>query len=210
MKSEVPMTALILAGGNSSRMSCDKALLKLGDETILENLAQLTASIFSETFIIASPKKNYQQLDLRGAVILNDFWENKGPMAGLYTGLSYSTNQVICVLTCDMPLVTHGLLRELIAFWEGGYDVVCPKDSDGRLQPFPAIYCRHTRHFIRILLDRGETAMRKIFDVMDIRPLALDKKDSEVLVNMNTQEDYKRILERRSEVSDGITNSFTR
>ena len=197
MKKKLPMTALILAGGKSSRMGCDKALLKFGEETILEDLVQVTASIFSETFIIASQNKNYQPLDLRGAVILNDFWENKGPLAGLYTGLCYSTHQVCCVLTCDMPLVNDALLRGLTAFWQEGYDAVCPEDSEGRLQPFPGIYSRSSRHFIRLLLDRGETTMRRLFDVLVIRPFVLGKKESEILANMNTPEDYEQVLEKR-------------
>ena len=193
---KVPMTALILAGGKSSRMGRDKALLQFGEETILEGLVRLTTSIFNETFIIASQSKHYQKLNLRGAVILNDLWENKGPLVGLYTGLSYSTHQVSCVLTCDMPLVDASLLRELVAFWQDDYDAVCPEDSEGRLQPFPGIYCRSSRHFIRLLLDRGETTMRRLFDILVIRPLVLGKKESEVLANMNTLKDYEQVSEK--------------
>ena len=206
---KVPMTAVILAGGKSSRMGRDKALLKVGEETILENLVQLTASIFSETFIIASPSKNYQPLNLRGAVILHDFWQNKGPLVGLYTGLSYSAHQVCCVLTCDMPFVDASLLRKLIAFWKDDYDAVCPQDSDGRLQPFPGIYSRSSRHFIRLLLDRGQTAMRRLFDILVMRPLVLGKKVSEALANMNTPEDYARVSEKKREVRGEITSSVS-
>lgn len=206
MESKVPMTAIILAGGKSSRMGHDKALLRFGEETILEDLAQLTTSIFSETFIIASRSKNYDQLDLHGAVILNDFLENKGPLVGLYTGLAYSTHQVSCVLTCDMPLVNASLLRELVAFWQEGYDAVCPEDSESRLQPFPGIYCRSSRHFIRLLLDRGETAMRCLFDILVIRKLILGKKESEVLANMNTPKDYEQVSKKKREVRSEITS----
>ena len=83
-----PLHGLILTGGASSRMGRDKALLKFGAETILEDVIRLTTSLFSETFIIASQSKNYHPLNVRGAVILNDFWENKGPLVALYTGLS--------------------------------------------------------------------------------------------------------------------------
>ncbi len=206
MNPKVPMTAIILAGGKSSRMGCDKALLGFGEETVLEGLTQLTASIFSETFIISSQSKNYHQLNLKGAVIFNDFLENKGPLARLYTGLAYSTHQVSCVLTCDMPLVNASLLRELVAFWQEGYDAVCPEDSEGRLQPFPGIYSRSSRHFIRLLLDRDETAMRRLFDILVIRPLVLGKKESEVLANMNTLKDYEQVSKKKRKVSGEITS----
>ncbi len=197
MKNKIPMTALILAGGKSSRMGCDKALLKIGDETILEALVRLTASVFSETFIIVSQAKNYQDLQLHKASLLNDFWENKGPLAGLYTGLSYSTHQTSCVLTCDMPLVNARLLCELAVYWRNDYDAVWPQDAEGKLQPFPAIYNRSCRHLIRLLLDRGETAMRRLSDILDIRPLVLDKRESRCLMNMNTRKDYEGILKSK-------------
>ena len=204
MESKIPMTVVILAGGKSSRMGCDKALLGFGNETLLEDLTRLTTSIFSETLIIASRSKNYQQLNLRGAVVLNDFLENKGPLVGLYTGLAHSTHQTSCVLTCDMPLINAPLLRQLVAFWQEEYDAVCPEDSEGCLQPFPGIYRRSSRHFIRLLLDRGESAMRRLFDILVIRPLVLDQKESEALANMNTPEDYEQVSKKKREVCDGI------
>ena len=173
IQNRVPMTAVILAGGENSRTGSDKALVRFGNQTVLESLAQLTTSIFSETFIITSQSKNYQQLNLSGAVILNDFLKHKGPLVGLYTGLAYSTHQSSCVLTCDMPLVKGSLLRELAAFWQEGTDAVCPEDSEGRLQPFPGIYCRASRHFIRLLIDRGETSVRRLFDILVIYPFVL-------------------------------------
>jgi molybdenum cofactor guanylyltransferase len=206
MENNVAMTAVILAGGKSSRMGRDKALLGFGEETILEGLVQLTASIFSETFIITSQSKNYQQLDLKGAVILNDFLDSKGPLAGLYTGLAYSSHQVSCVLTCDMPLVDAALLRKLAAAWQEGDDGVCPQDFAGRMQPFPGIYCRSSRHLIRLLLDRGETAMHRLFDILDLRPLMLGERESESLLNMNTLADYEQASKKKKEVSGEITN----
>ena len=139
-------------------------------------------------------------------MILNDFFENKGPLVGLYTGLSYSTHQVSCVLTCDMPLVEAELLRSLVAFWHEDYDAVCPEDSEGRLQPFPGIYGRSARHYIRMLLDRGESAMHRLLDVLVIRPLVLGKKESETLANMNTPKDYERLSEKKGGVPGEVTN----
>jgi molybdenum cofactor guanylyltransferase len=204
----VPMTALILAGGKSSRMGTDKALLKLGKRTVLEELTWLANSLFDETFIIASQEKNYQRLDLGHAIVLNDFWENNGPLVGLYTGLSYSTHPVSCVLTCDMPFVDTALLRGLAEAWNEEYDAVCPVDADGDRQPFPGIYTRASRHFIRLLLDRRETAMRRLFDVLVFQTMKLGKKKSELLLNMNNPQDYVRVIEKINEAGYGLQNSL--
>ena len=169
------MTALILAGGEGLGRSRDKAMPKPGNEAFLEELVRLTTSIFSETLIITSQNKDYPHLNLRGATVLKDFLKNKGPLVGLYTGLSYSTHQASCVLTCNLPLPDAPLLRELAGCWREGDDAVCPEDSEGRLQPFPGVYRRASRHFIRLLLDRGETSIRRLFDILVVRPLVLQQ-----------------------------------
>ena len=164
MEPKVSMTALILAGGKS-----------LGKEAVLEDLAGMTAALFDETFIIASLNRNYKHLNLHGAAVLTDFLENKGPLVGLYTGLSYSTHQVSCVLTCDLPLVSPTILQRLVDSWQEEYDGICLEDIEGRVQPFPGIYRRSSRHFIRLLLDRGENTMSRLLDVLVIRSLPIDR-----------------------------------
>ena len=192
---KIPMTAVILAGGKSSRMGQDKALLKFGEETILEYLARLSSSLFTETFIVISKNKNYDSLDLSGATIFTDFFENHGPLAGLYTGLSYSMHQASCVLTCDMPFVDEALLRELAGSWQEHYDAICFQDPSGRLQPFPGIYLRSSRYFVRLLLDRSEISVKRLLDILVVNPFPLSEKRMKALLNMNTLEDYQYVLE---------------
>ncbi len=196
---KIPMTALILAGGKSSRMGQDKALLPWGESTILEALVQLTRSVFSETFVIVSKHKNYKHLNLDGAVLFTDFLDDSGPLAGIYTGLSNSPYPEACVLTCDMPLVDHVLLRELIHFWDENKkscDVVCLQDSEGRLQPFPGIYHRFSKYLIHGLLDRGETALHSLLERSVVRSLRLDKTREKSLANINTPDDYYATLNK--------------
>ncbi len=196
-RSKFPFTAIILAGGKSSRMGQDKALLKFGEKTILEHLLALVSPLFSETLVIVNDQTKLRGLDLAGAEVREDWVKDRGPLAAIYTGLLYSRNPASCVLTCDMPLIDEGIIRELVGFWEEDYDVICLEEPEGNYQPFPGIYFRSTRHLIRSFLDRGENSMKGYLQSATVKSLILQKEKIELLTNMNYIEDYCRILREK-------------
>lgn len=193
------MTAMILAGGKSSRMGQDKALLKFGDRTLLEHLAALMKPIFSETLVILDEREKTNNLDLSDAKVYEDLPKGKGPLAGIYTGLLYSKNEMSCVFTCDMPFVDEPLIHQLTGFWEQDYDAVCLEVPQGNYQPFPGIYARSARYVMGFLLNRGEGSMKKFLEVASVKPLVLEEEKIEVLMNMNTIQDYYRVLKQKNE-----------
>lgn len=194
MKRNVSMTAVILAGGKSSRMGTDKALLPLGEKTILEHIVELTSPFFDEVFVIVETKTKVENLQLNGAQIREDLIKNKGPLGGIYTGLSHSNTRANCVFTCDMPFVDSILIEELMGFWEEHYDAICFEDSNGKLHPFPGIYDRSCRSLIHLLLDKGYHSMSHFLAVVTLKSLSLGEKKTRVLTNMNAIEDYYHVL----------------
>src|SRR4051812_32692776 len=117
MQNKLPFTALILAGGKSSRMGTDKALLPFGDQTMLESIAEFSARLFEETLIVVDHRSKTEGLNLYGAEVFEDFFESRGPLAGIFTGLFHSRTHASCVFTCDMPFIDETLIRQLIDFW---------------------------------------------------------------------------------------------
>lgn len=202
-RSRLPFTAIILAGGKSSRMGQDKALLKFGEKTILEHLLMLITPLFTETLVIVNDQTKLRGLDLAGAEVREDWVKDRGPLAAVYTGLLYSRNPASCVLTCDMPLIDEEIIREVVGFWEEGYDVICLEESEGNYQPFPGIYLRSARHLIRMLLDRKEDSMKGFLELSTVKPLVLEQERIQVLTNMNTIEDYYQVLRTKDEWARG-------
>ena len=199
MPDKLPFTALILSGGKSSRMGRDKALLPFGGQTMLENIAKLTGRIFEETLIVVNDRLRIEGLDLRHVKVYEDLFKNKGPLAGIYTGLSYSKTQASCVFTCDMPFIDETLIRELADFWEEGVDALAFEDPEGNLQPFPGVYGRSARFLIRTLLHQGESSMRRFLGAARVKPFILKQEKISILTNMNTIEDYYEILKLKEE-----------
>jgi molybdopterin-guanine dinucleotide biosynthesis protein A len=202
----LPMTALILAGGKSRRMGCDKALLPMGESTILENLVSLVSPLFGEVLIVVHDKEKFSGLDFGGAKICTDILKDRGPLGGIYTGLFYSTHRAGCVLTCDMPGVDAALLLELFEEWKENYDlmgeccsdVFCFEEPGRPHQPFPGIYMRRSRTVMRLLLEQGERSVKKFFEMITVKTLPVKAERAMALTNMNTVEDYQRFLKEKT------------
>ena len=190
------MTAIILAGGKSSRMGQDKALLEFGGKTILENLVDFSSSFFNETLIVVNQGKKLSGLDLKKSSVHEDLIPESGPLAGLYTGLVYSKNLLSCVLTCDMPFVDDLVIRKLVEHEEAGYDVIC-LETEGDDQPFPGIYRRSSRSLIKSLLESGEKSMKRFLQIATVKWIELEIERKEALINLNYMEDYHRALEQK-------------
>lgn len=204
MGSKFSMTAIILAGGRSSRMGQDKALLQFGEKTILEHLVHFATSLFKEVLIIVNQGKELGGLDLKEADVYEDLIQERGPLAGLYTGLIYSKNLSSCVFTCDMPFIDDFMVRKLVAHREVGFDVVCLEAPEGGYQPFPGIYSRSSHPLIKSVLDRGENSMRFFLELARVKSVALEKEKAGILTNMNTIQDYFRALKEKEHHVDSL------
>ena len=196
------ITGIILAGGKSSRMGRDKALLPFGGKTLLEDMAQRMSGIFDETLVIVDERAKTEGLDLGAAQVHEDLVKYQGPLSGIYTGLCDSKNRASFVWPCDMPLIDEWAIHQLIRKWKTEFsgledlspEVICFEDAEGRAQPFPGVYRRSARTLIRLLLDQGQASMNRFFEVVTVRSFPLDQEKAEVLTNLNTPEDYEKIL----------------
>lgn len=129
-------SAVILAGGKSSRMGQDKAWLEIGGQSLLARQIRLARTLgATEIFISGRPDQNFAPM---GCPVLIDRFPEAGPLAGIERALNACSNLLLLVLAVDMPLVTEDLLRSIIAPSTklGG---VIPRVA-GYIEPLAAIY----------------------------------------------------------------------
>jgi len=106
------VTGIILAGGKSSRFGTEKALLKFGDKTIFEIIAELLKKVFNEILIIANEPDKYA---FSVHKIFRDVYLNKGPLAGIHSGLLHSNTERNFFISCDLPLIKVELIEYLVS-----------------------------------------------------------------------------------------------
>ena len=80
-------TAIILAGGQSSRMGTNKALLQLNGKTVIEGVVEKLENIVDDTIIVTNTFEDYAFLHLP---MIEDKAEGKG--AACWNGVRFSGN----------------------------------------------------------------------------------------------------------------------
>ena len=93
-------TAIILAGGKSSRMGFDKQLLKIDERRLMDSLIQKLHKEFEEIIIVTNRPDLYIGLS---HIITSDILKEKGPLGGVHAGLKLSSSQYAFIVACDMP-----------------------------------------------------------------------------------------------------------
>jgi molybdopterin-guanine dinucleotide biosynthesis protein A len=185
----------VLAGGRSSRMGSDKALLSLDGEPLVARIARVVEAAAGSAVIVGDP----QLYSVFHYTVIQDSIPNSGPLAGIEAALSYSDSDWNLIVACDMPGVTSDGLTELIAnsrehSKEHSQADVCIPTLHGQAQPLCAMYHRRALSVVRAAL------LRRCLKIMDaIRPLRivfLAASDETLFQNVNTPEEWSAFVSR--------------
>lgn len=132
------VTAVVLAGGGSTRMGKNKALLNLGNRTMIERIVEPLKNIFKDITVVTNNPEEYNML--KGVQLIGDCIEieEKNSLVGLYSGLKASCTSHVFVIACDMPFINNELIKSMINII-GTEDVLIPFVG-GHYQPLHAIY----------------------------------------------------------------------
>lgn len=188
-------SGIILAGGQSSRMGENKALLDIAGQTNIERIKEQLQSVFSDVFLIANIKEPYEFLNIE---IIHDVYKGKGPLAGIHAGLNASSDDINFFVACDMPFVSAELARYFAEVCEN-YDAVVPR-INGKLHPLFSVFRKSTLPKIEYCLQEDNLRIRDLLDDLNVR--VLDEKDiasvipdnmERVFYNMNYPSDYQEV-----------------
>ena len=189
-------TAVVLAGGKSSRMGRPKSLLLFDGEPLIAHIVRALKRMFAETVIVAAPEQELPDLP---AILVRDEVAYQGPVGGIYYGLKAAGGNFCFVTSCDVPFLNPALISHLTSQILN-YDVVVPH-WENRFQPLHAAYRTSVAPLLKEQLDRGELRPVYLFDKVrtcKIGEEEIRRFDPEGLsfLNMNTPADYEKALKR--------------
>lgn len=190
------LTAIVLAGGRSSRMGQPKALLSFDGKPLITHLVRRLQPLFDDIVVVAAPG---QELPVLPAVVVRDEVAYQGPVGGICYGLRAARSQHALVTSCDSAFLSAALISLLLSLREG-FDVVVPR-WNGRFQPLLAIYSRDVLSHVEAQLARGELRPVYLFDKVRTRIVEEEEirridPEGTAFFNMNTPEDYAEALRR--------------
>jgi len=191
------IAGFILAGGESTRMGRDKALLELDGAALVVRTARLVETVSGTMTIVGAP----ESLGGLGFTVLADDWPGAGPLGGIATALHASNASWNLIVACDLPYLTKAWLEHIVArALASAADAVLPMNERGA-EPLCAMYQKECEPVIRAALERGT---RKVTDglaglrVEPIAPSEWKAFDSDGLLfkNMNSPVDYEEAKEK--------------
>ena len=184
-------TAVILAGGKSSRMGRDKALLPYRGKNLIDAPIAILSAIFSNVILSVREPDHYSAYVLPK---IADHYPDIGPMGGILSVLESGYQRIFCV-ACDMPYLNERLITHLCSY--ENYDAVIPT-WNGRAESLHALY---TGSLIPSFEEAVKSKRYKLTDVLAsanvryVRNEEIQRFDSEgfSFKNVNTPPDYEKL-----------------
>lgn len=175
------MNAFVLAGGKNERFGSNKALARLGAETMIEKIIDEISPFFNKIFIISKNPKEYEFLKFD---VKQDIFPDCGPLGGIHTGLVLSKSFKSFFIACDMPEVDNELLKKMI-IESADYDVIVPKNGKN-YEPLFAIYSKNCIKPVEQQIKKGNFKVSDFYNLVKVKEIPSGK-----IVNINTQEELK-------------------
>jgi FdhD protein len=199
------VSGVILAGGKSSRMGSNKALLPYKGGRFIEAIHRQLSEIFEEVLLVTNNPEQYEFLPCRKVA---DLFPGAGALAGIHSGLYHSGNPAIFAVACDMPYLNNELVRHLAGRADAG-SVLIPEGPAG-LEPLHAVYGKGCLAAIEETLIHGEKRILSFFDRVNIIKINTEQiagfdPSFASFSNINTPEEYFRLrgCERGDAATDG-------
>lgn len=184
------MTIGILAGGNSTRMGKNKALLDYQGKTFLERIRDELCDL-GEVLISAADKGIYEKYGCR---VLYDEQTSFGPLAGIYQLLKAAKTEYVFVCAVDMPFLKKELVSYMQNYLSSDYDCYCIVDEE-HTHPLCAIYSKRMLPLIEELIAEDKHRLIALLDRAATKyiPLEMTCFDKKVVQNINTKEEYLQL-----------------
>ncbi len=185
----VSAAGFLLAGGRSSRMGRDKALLTLGGEPLVKIGLEKLRVVCDEVAIAGGA----EDLGKFGRVI-SDKRAGCGPLGGIVAALEQSSREWNLFLPVDAPFVPIACLKSLLL--AAGFPSVCAMARvDGRAQPLCAVYSRSALGVLERELNEGRW---KVADAIEAagQVKLVDFEDGGWFANLNTPEEFAKAARR--------------
>lgn len=183
------LSAILLAGGKSSRMGRDKAALPFRGTTLLGWQLQKLRGLDIENILLSGSRP-----EAPGVQVVADEYPARGPLGGLHACLKRAAHPDCLVLSVDVPLVPEQALKALAqAHLSTGADITLLRHGE-TWEPLIGVYKKDLFRQIEPILQSENTAVRRLLDQVGFETM-LWPGDEALFRNCNTPEDYEALCQ---------------
>jgi molybdopterin-guanine dinucleotide biosynthesis protein A len=160
------VTAVVLAGGRSTRFGRDKLAEPMAGRPLLHHAVEAVRPFAAEILVITAPDGD---MVLPADVhTVHDQVAHEGPLVGLLTGLRSAREPIVLVVGGDMPTLQSAVLAMLLDTAEDSAHDAVVLEYDGRPRPLPLVVRREPALALaQVLVSNGERRLRALVEVLN-------------------------------------------
>lgn len=196
-------SAIVLAGGSSSRFGEDKGVIELAGKPLLRRVVDSLRHVVDEIVVVTSSHERatlYSKIVGSGVKFSVDERESQGPLIGALTGFRVATGEYALLVPFDTPFVSSKVVILLFEMCIGKAAAI-PRWPSGQIEPLHAVYCtRMALEAAGSAVDSGRLDMRGMIERMHsvrfVSTLVIEQLDPEfkTFFNINTPLDLKKAM----------------
>ena len=157
MNQALSFSAVLLAGGRSSRMGRDKALLPVGESVLWQRQWDLLAAVgVTDRWLSVRAEQTWVP---SGVAVVHDNVPGAGPLAGIAAALENMHGTHLLVLAVDLPRMEPAWFERQMSLCAPGVGAVGRRG--GFYEPLAAIYPRELHSQAEAALARGEHTLQR-------------------------------------------------
>ncbi len=194
INSQYHITTIILAGGRSTRMGRDKALIPIYGIPMLQLICNIAETCTDKVYIVTPWPERYQELLIPKSEFIREVplpgetgneSRTHGPIVGFMQGLGVVETDWVLLLACDLP----NLRLEILQAWISQLDTI-PENAMAALvqnnqlwQPLCGFYRRRCLPELKQYIEQGGRSFQRWLEPYSVHVLPLP--DSQMLFNFN-------------------------
>jgi len=189
-------SAIILAGGKSTRMGFDKQLLKIDERKLMDSLIHKLKKEFDEIIIVTNRPELYIGLSHK---ITKDILPDKGPLGGIHAGLKICQSKYAFVVACDMPNINMKYVEFMKQKLSDENSYGCVTKFGDWIEPFSSFYSADLADHIETYLKEDRKSINGLLKNLEITYIKEEharqfSPNWDMFLNLNTNEDLNNYL----------------
>ncbi len=195
----------VLAGGASSRMGQDKALMEVNGQPLALIVAQQVKTAVGSVTMVGDRERHASL----GLPLVEDIQAGKGPLGGIHAALKNTRSPLNLVVGCDMPFLNAQFLERLVTIAAvADAQVAVAESLEHGYESLCAVYNRSILAAVEECLAVGELKLSRLYERLHVRKLSPEEwqpfnTQGVLFHNVNTPEDFERASKRLESVARG-------
>ncbi len=202
------LSAIVLAGGLSSRMGQDKALIEVDQVPLLRKICQIALQCADSVYVVTPWVERYRAVVDRQVQFIqevplsNQPGEPNGSLVGFMQGLAIVQTEWVLLLACDLPGLREDVLQDWAAKLSDVEGARCeadtarvallPRNPEGYWEPLCGFYRQDCLPSLEAYVANGERSFQGWIDQQSDQAVQeLLVGDRQMLLNCNTPEDLE-------------------